>query len=164
MKLDCTCSIYNLNLFCLPHSDARSTLYRDSPSERGKNYEYLYEDQLTPSFRRAKGKGYRNQRRRRRNRNRRRRKNRPTQSRQGGLKTCGPAGSQGVCRNFMSCMLSGRRLDFQADQGRNCDELFSVCCTIWPSTFSGPSIPRKKRQRHRYHSNKHTKNVYIFNP
>lgn len=49
----------------------------------------------------------------------------------------------------MSCMFSGRRLDFQADQGRNCDELFSVCCTKWPSTFTGPSLTRNKRKRNR---------------
>ena len=130
--------------FCF-YSEVKHTIYRDDSSER--NY-HNYEDQLTPGPRRQV---YRNngRRTRNRNRNRRRRKNRPSQTRRDGTKTCGPPEAEGVCRNFMSCMLSGRRLDFQADQGRHCDELFSVCCTKWPTSFAGPSLTRHKRKRNR---------------
>ena len=135
-----------MNYIC---SGGRATLYRDASDDRYDNYEYLYDDQLTPSPKRNQGRLPKGRRRGRPNGNRRRRKHRRTQNRQGGHKTCGPAGSEGVCRNFMSCMLSGRRLDFQADQGRNCDDLFSVCCTKWPNTFTGPTLTRNKRKRNR---------------
>ena len=131
------------------YSDTRATLYNDDSAERYDNYEYLYDDQLTPSPKRQPNRAPKGRRRTRPYSSRRRRKHRPTQNRQDGHRTCGPSGSEGVCRNFMSCMFSGRRLDFQADQGRNCDELFSVCCTKWPSTFTGPSLTRNKRKRNR---------------
>jgi len=123
-------------------SGPRNVLYRDDSVERSDQL-------LTPLPRRPHRRVYSGSRRRRPNRNRRRRKHRHNQNRQSGSKSCGPAGSDGVCRNFMSCMFSGRRLDFQADQGRNCDDMFSVCCTKWPSTFSSPSLTRKKRKRNR---------------
>ena len=130
--------------FMIYFSGPRNVLYRDDLAERSDQL-------LTPLPRRPHRRVYSGSRRRRPNRNRRRRKHRHNQNRQSGSRSCGPAGSDGVCRNFMSCMFSGRRLDFQADQGRNCDDMFSVCCTKWPSTFSSPSLTRKKRKRNRYY-------------
>ena len=65
----------------------------------------------------------------------RRRRLRP---RQGASKSC--ANGAGVCRNFMSCMFSGRRLDWRSTKGACDDAMMGVCCTPWSA---------KQRQRKR---------------